>query len=1281
MLLSVIGLLEAGAVAGGFAAFENLRIDGGSYTVYSVYEDADGLLYVGTDNGLYVYDGYVAKCAGVSGAFPGGHINAITGLGGLVYLGCDDGVMIFDSSTDSFVGPTGGFPANVRALGVDGDALLLGSFSGLYRYTPGDRRLVQVTAGVGAQSVVYAIAQDAAGNHYIGTYEGLLFLPKGGDKAEPLPLPQGVGRHFFVNSLAFDRSSGMMTVGAEGGLYTYDPGSRTYYEVAGLASNSCKSLSFDESGELWVGTDNGLYVIGPDGQVMHYTHDSRLASTLLNNIVWCVLAHGSSRLWVGTDEGLSSLPLSDDFETIPLYVMTGRGDGNRIDCILLDSKGVLWLGGSNGLIRRDADGESEWYRVDNRPYAIPHNRVRSIFEDSRGRLWAVSDGGVLLYDRATGQFSRRRIVSADGTRNANWAYRMAEDADGRLWVGSYLGGLMAVDGDELAEGRQPCVALQEYSRENGTLPNNFFNQMVSDCEGNHWAIFFRSGEVVRVSARDGSVSRYDFERAAGSPPSGIIASPEDDGVWVACYGGVARLDASGCVAARVDVPTPQPVTILSMANVGDYICIVTSGGIWRLRRATGEIEMLDSPAAGCASVFCDEKSGRVIFGGVDEIVCVSGEMLAVTRSTPRLWLTDIEINGERYRPEGTSVRNLERLTLAYDQGNLSIRFSDLDYGRATRRHYEYRLIGFDSQWTTLDDGVNQLRFLNLHPGSYVLQIRAVGAPSDDVFEFPVTVSQPWFWSWWARTVYFLICAGIVVYVVLRFRRRRLDELERVERETALESVRRRIDFMTNISHEFKTPLSLIIGPLSKLLRDKSASKVRTELEGVYSHAMELNGLIQRAMDIGRVGNCDDVPILSEVDVVELARGVFDNFREAFPEKNFVFSSEVDTFTARLDVLKMESVFNNLVSNACKYSSEQATIALSIEVIDSQLRVTVSDDGVGIPADELQMVFHRLFQSTRTIADGKGTGIGLYMVKKYVEIHGGTIVADNNGAGGARFTITIPVTAADGSCPDEDVCDVCERTGLKKVLVVEDNHAVSRFICGELSDNYECIRASNGRAGLAVLGGVTPDLIIADIMMPVMDGLEMARRIRSNPRFAEVPVILLSAKDDSQTRARAAEVGVTVFMAKPFDASVLAAQVRNLLARTENIRATARRELISEPVDKAVPQSPDEEMLARVAEVIEANMDNAEFSVAMLSEKTGIQSKTLYRLIKKYIGQTPVDYVRTVRLKRAAMLLGDDKFTVAEVMYMVGFSSASYFSKCFSAQFGKTPRQYRAEHAG
>ncbi|MGM9845963.1 MAG: ATP-binding protein [Muribaculaceae bacterium] len=1271
-------------------AFDNISINSSSHTVYAMLHRPGGLLYIGTDTGLYTYDGYVCRStASAPGAPSALHINAMVLVGSAIYTGSDSGINAYDTTTDSYLDLPSGLPANVRAIAPEpSGALLIGSFTGLYRYDPVVKTLTAIAPEL-SSPVVYAIAHDDSGNYYIGTYNGLYRLRAGEKHARRLPTPPRAANHFFVNALIYDRAAAQMIIGTEGALYRLDTDALTYTEIAALRSNSCKALTLDSHHRLWVGTDNGLYMLADDSaEPLHFIHDSRLASSIANNAVWSLLAT-DKEIIAGTDEGLSILAGTADFRSTPLHTLTGRGDGNRIECILRDSQGNLWLGGSNGIIRCDRSGASAaWYMVDSPQLHIPHNRIRDIFEDSRKRLWIASDGGVLLYDNTSGRFEPRHITSRDGKRNTNWAYCINEDADGNLRIASYLGGVMLANADKLARSAAPYIADEEFCTDHRLLPNNLTYRTTTDGAGNCYAILFRCGDIIKLDSKSHTSAVIPFESIVGSTPSHIIGDPHGAGVWVAHTGGVAHLAADGTVIARATLPTAaSTAAVTAMALIATDIYIAADNGLWRLPTTakTPTPLLLDTPAAPFSCIYYDADTRRIMLGGVDYIADISPDTPPLMQKPPSLSITDIEVNGNKYHAEQCALRCVTRLDLSHDQGNVAIRFSALDALAAPRIRYEYMLEGLSADWHLVDQGSNRIAFANLRPGLYTLKIRPLGTDTPDFVTTLVTIhiAQPWFWSWWAKTLYALIAAAALLYVLHRLRLRRRAAIERIERDTAMESVRRRIDFMTNISHEFKTPLSLIIGPLSHIINSKTPGKTRTELEGIYSQALALNGLVQRALESGRMADDggDDTLIVSDIDIVELARGIVENYREAFAGKNFVFANEAGAPRLRLDVMKIESVLNNLLSNACKYSSDNATIALSIERIAATLRITVSDDGVGIPTSELNMVFQRLYQSSRTIDDGKGSGIGLFLVKKYVELHGGAIIADNNSAGGARFTITLPINSSSEADADTDASTTGAATRAAstpdaKVLIVDDNRDLRRFISGLLADSYECYYAANGRAGLAVLGGVTPDIIIADIMMPVMNGLEMARRIRSNPRFSQVPIILLSAKDDAATRAEVAAAGVTVFIPKPFEPQYLITQMRNLMANASNIRAGARRELIADPAGKDTPQAPDELMLAKIAEVIEANIGNADFSVAVLADSVGLQTKALYRLIKKYLGVTPVDYIRNMRLKRAATLLSDNKFTIAEVMYLVGFSSASYFSKCFSARYGDTPRQYR-----
>jgi len=365
-----------------------------------------------------------------------------------------------------------------------------------------------------------------------------------------------------------------------------------------------------------------------------------------------------------------------------------------------------------------------------------------------------------------------------------------------------------------------------------------------------------------------------------------------------------------------------------------------------------------------------------------------------------------------------------------------------------------------------------------------------------------------------------------------------------------------------------------------------------------------------------------------------------------------------------------------LSNACKYSGDGAIVSMSLKEVGGNVEIAIRDNGVGIPAEDLPFIFQRLYQSSATIGHKDGTGIGLYLAKTYVDMHHGSIRVQSEPGVGSTFTIVLPVGGVGEAGSVETVAPVAdgEASGKSRILIVEDNAAIAAFLKEILSPECNCVVANNGKEGLDKCGVVVPDLIIVDEMMPVMDGMEMCRRIKRNNRLASIPIIMLTAKDDKLTEAESIKAGVDAFMSKPFVADMLKARVKQLLKSKEILRSNLRVENIA-TVKNEVIESAEEKLLADVTKVIEDNISDSDMNVGYVCEKTGLSSKQLYRLLKNLTGVSPVDYIRQIRMKKAAMLLQQHKFSVSEVMYMVGFSSASYFSKCFSAQFGCTPRQY------
>lgn len=1255
--------------------WRNVSLDSYVHTVYSLYQDSRGIVWVGTSQGLYRYDGYVTHQIMGREERAGSQFHCLVERGDRLYLGTNNGLLLYNMSTASYEPIDGEFPSEIRSMALDGEEIWIGSLGGLYRYDMPSGAITRVATGLPHQAV-YALLRSREGDIYVGTYNGLCRYNRVESRLEPIEVT-GVGNaagNIFVNSLAEDATRGCIWVGTEGALLRYDKAHREIAKKRELTQNSVKALAVAQDGRILAGTDAGLYILDNDGWELA-RHDSRLWQSIANNVVWSVMVDRAGNYWAGTEQDFSVSCNNAGFEVVALSDITGRGDGNRIYTMLRDSHERLWIGGSNGIIRYDGrSGESRWYMSGDGANALSHNRVRDIYEDRSGNVWIATDGSVNRYDDESERWINYRLTDRSRTLNANWAYSIFEDDESQMWIGSFLGGILVADRNKLIKSKGVYEAEKAYNASTG-LPNNLINQMKIDANGNKWMLFFRDNTLLRIDGKDGSEQRIDIYEIIEASPAYIVCD-SDGGVWIGYSGGVVKVDDRGKVGTPVKFPMRYGENLLAMAQVGGEIWASTDDGIWAVERSTSALRLLTLPAKAYTSIYYDRQQKRVLLGGVDELTSVNPDISRIASHPDSIYITGIRVNGEAYNSAEEPLMQLSVLKLSHDENQIEVTFSDLSYALDNRTHYEYRLVGRDKLWTLLEQDDNRIVVSELAPGEYALEIRQSRGDGDvePLRRIQIEVMPPWYASLWAIMLYIVSGVLLSVWAINFVRVRNRLRFERIERERALASVKERMDFLTSVSHEFKTPLSMIIGPLSKLLDETRDGKLRRSIDSVYTNAMKLNALVHSALEINRIEErADKFLIYSRVNLVEFSRGIFDSYREAYPTKHFIFTFTTERLVTEVDVVKIESVINNLLSNACKYSSDESTIAYSIAREDESVVIKVSDDGIGIPEEERQLIFHRMFRSSRTADSHEGTGIGLYLVKQYVEMHNGTIDVTGREGEGTTFVITIPLreVADDIESADEDST---MEDGRSRVLIVDDNHAIASFIKEVLHGEYNCFTATNGRAGLAVCAVISPDLIIADEMMPVMSGLEMCRRLKSNPRTATIPIIMLTAKDDASTEAESMKVGVDTFMPKPFEAPMLKARVAQLIGAKASMRADVRIEQLTaaRPVEA---ESVAERQLAEVAQVIEDNIADTNLNVGFVCEKTGLQSKQLYRLVKKYIGVSPVEYIKQIRLRKAAMLLDQHTFTVAEVMYMVGFSSSSYFSKCFQAQYGCTPRQY------
>lgn len=1257
-------------------AWKNVEVDN-NHTVFTMFRDSHGLVWLGTNGGLYFYDGTATRPAG-GDHNPPFQIYSIVEHRGKLYAGSNNGLLVYDISNGSEAVTIEGTPKEIRNILAVGNTLWIASLDGIYTFDMESGQVSNKSQGLPHRST-YSLLRDRRGVIYAGTYNGLARYNEGKGIFEAVELPPNMRRRdiVFVNSLLESDDGSTIYVGTEGALYTYHPSTDRWAEVESLDGNNIKSLSRSRNDNIIAGTDNGVFSLNVNGTMHHYKHDSRKDNSLSDNEIWCVDFDGS-QVWAGHERGFSMASDTRTMYSAGLAAFTDSGEGNDISNIYRDRSGCLWLGGTGGLIRIDNDGTSHWYRHNDSRHTLHHNRIRSIMEDSNGNLWISSDGGIERFNPVSDSFDNFHIADSRGTHNSHWVYAMVEDKD-HFWVGSYLGGIHYVGKSKFDANGGTVTAdfsINADSRlfKNNTvnLTNELVNNVVLDGEGRVWILLFRD-RYITVIAPDGKADYFDILEMTGSYPTNICTDHAGR-LWCAVDGGAVMFDSTTKPRiCRFAVSPEMDKGVLAMGPVGKDLWASTVNNVWRIDGNTLETSIVPLPPKRYMSIYDDKATGKVFLGSADEITVVEPQRLGTSES-----LGSIRVAVDNGTPFSRSANEqlLRGISLPAG-GGIKLLAGSLDFSPDIVRQYAYKLTkkAADSigGWTYLPHGANEIALSGLSAGNYTLLVKDAGI-AGNILSLPVHVAQPWYLQWWALILYALIITAIALTIILYFRRRNLRAMHEEERRRALENVERKLTFLSDISHDLKTPLSMIMGPVSVLKEKATDPQNRHMLENIYDNAVKLNNMIHRTLELKQLeDNGENLLIMSTFDVVDFCRTIFDSFRENNSTKKFVFHAEVQHVFIEADAVKMESVVTNLLSNACKYSDPGATVSMGIRTADGKAVLVVSDDGMGIPEADQALVFQRMFRSPSTASLREGTGLGLYLIKNYLELMGGSIELFSRPGQGTSFMITLPLSDKIAATAAESADDA--RAGLPKILIVEDNSQIASFVKDLLRSDYKCMIAGNGREGLSLAASFEPDLIIADQMMPLMSGSEMVERLKQNPRLALTPIIMLTAKDDAATESASARLGIDVFMSKPFEPAALLSRVRNLIETRAMLRRDARIASIIEtkPIEA---ESQSEKQLALIAKTIEDNIAEPEMSVAFLSEKTGINSKQLYRIIKKFMGLAPGDYIRNVRLQKAAMLLSQQRFTVAEVGYMVGFKSPSYFTKCFTEHFGTTPSQYK-----
>ena len=1218
-----------------------------SLSIRSIAQDDKKQIWFGTDKNLYCYDGSApVLCLDRDGNNDHFQVNDLFCLDNKVLLGCVNGLVCYDCMLGTFQSLPPLLGVEVFDLYREGETVWVGSKAGLYRYDIAAGTLSEVDLDttlnirsicIEGNTLVLGTRIPAEVRVYDKEHFRLEMAFEGKDFGAP------IGSFDVIVANGRDR----FLVGSSRALFEIGLRDRSVRTVSPFAW--VKTLCADKDGYL-VGTDNGLYACRPDR-----AEDPVMT---LDNVVWRIMHDADGNLWYGSDTGLM---LYRNKRLIQTLDVTSVATNNLYSSICSDAQGHVFAGGSYGILlfdeRQDEGGSPVWYRMQDPQHPFPHNKIRRIKENPyTGEIWFETGAGIVKFNGKEGIFD-----PVSDLRRSN-AFDLLFEPD-RYWIASFSG-LACIRNDRI---------IDEVSMADG-LSNDLVLQAAKDTQGRIW---IRTEDQKIFLYNPQSLLLEPFQLDGRESEAGWEYLLEDDqgNIWLASENRIFKIEPAESRTSPVrsyDLHGSQTSEVSVLVDVENSIWAVYANNLFILDKESTEIHAITTDVA-YSGMYYDKRSGQVYLGALDriDVIDCNDALDQIGQQGSELYITRVSVNNMETIPPANYADGV--LTLPYNRNNIDLYFSDFSYGNVV--HYLFNLDGKEG-WFEADG--NHIFLPDLSPGIYRLNIS--GAHEEDASRIlSIRIKRPWYASILAFLVYILL-AGWLLYLSIRhlYIRKKL-KLERLQRAREIAQAKSKIDFFADMSHEFKSPLSMIIAPVSMLLNDCTDEKERKSLQIIHDNAMKINSLVRMSLDYynDQASQSDDI-VKSPLEVIGFARQIFQAFEDSFPKLDFHFHADEEKLLLDLDVIKMEAILTNIISNACKYTPDGGSVVLSLSE-DRQkglLSIRISDTGVGIPQEELAYIFQRYYQSSRTKGSKQGTGLGLTIVKKYVDILGGDISVSSEG-NGTTFRILLPVGRSEkmAALPNSVQSGSDRR---QTIVIVDDNTTICDFLTGMLQEKYHCMCAHDGQKGILLCKDILPDLIIADVMMPGMDGLEMCRQIREIPSLSIVPIILLTAKDDKETERQSIDLNIDAFIGKPFDVDTLAARIDQLIDKNRHVMDKMRIEMISSP-SEPVQMSPDEKILEKITGIIEENLEDSGFSVFRLCEISGYNEKFLYRKIKSLTNLSTVEYIRSIRLKKAALLLQNGNFTVSETMYMVGFTNSSYFSKAFTSLFGMTPREYRQSY--
>ena len=1317
----------------GELSIEHLGFEKGlsQITVFALYQDENGGIWIGTNDGLMHYRGNTVE--NISNAQPeldlaSGIVSTICGdKDGHVYALINNKIVEYDLIQENlhFLDiPADLINNRFTAIYKGVNGLWIGTSNAIYQYKNG--KTVKYATLSATNTTITAICEITDGKLIVGTIDMGVYIVDNAQKEFNVLTNCG-----NVNTIVVDSRKNSWICTNENGLYKIDNqlNIKLFAENGApsqkLSSNVVRSVCEDNNDNLWIGTFAGLDKMNlSTNEIEHYGLSLDKRHSLSSNSIRCITKDKQGTIWIGTYYGGINFfnPEPEIFKFFDFQKTLSDFTYPIIGNMVEDIRGDCWIcSDGKGLIYfNKAKGTYQYYSTENS--SISGNNIKSIYYDKiKDVLWiGTYRHGLNRLDLRSKQFTHYKIGALNSTIPNEWqetVQTMVPYKD-QLFLGTLYGvfsfntrsGIathlvltksirdMLLDGTNLwIAGQEGLTKFdlrtntvsKEYKQSNlqaNNLPKNRITKLFIDRKKRFW-ISTDGGGLVLLNRKNDTFTLYD-SRTCGIESNNVSCINESK------YGYILVGTSKGF--SHIDVERNKSVNYS------------TKNGFPLLSMSYGSIFISDD--------------GELLMGGIDGLTRFKEEALSNSGKEFSMKFTALSVNNRTVVPgDETKILKMalpytKKIVLQANQKIIDFEFATDNYIKTNQPNFQYKLEGFDKQWLDFDPK-NTISYMNLPDGSYTLKVRSLFQKNEenaDEISLFITVLPPIYARWYAYLLYFILISGISIWI-FRFYQSRLLlrtslEYERREKEQNEFANQSKLRFFTNISHEFRTPLTLILGQIEMLMQSsKIAPNFYNSIVNVHNNALKMNQLIGELLDFRKQEQGFKKLKVSQHDLVDYLREVCVSFQEfaKFHGIELTFSTNKGTIPILFDYVELQKVFYNLISNAFKFTPKGGKIDVAIDANDTNVKITVSDSGIGISKENLDKIFERFYQAENegdSSLQSKGTGIGLALAKGIVELHKGTISVSSTPSIGSVFTVDLhygdahfinneKVEIAESSdehatvfkiqsvLDDEFLQEASENQRKHfdqkpTILIVEDNERLRKMLVQLFESMYNVIESNNGKSGYQMAVEKHPDIILSDVMMPEMNGNEMCSKIKGNFETCHIPVVLLTAQTSLDQNIDGLKRGADDYITKPFNVKILVTRCNNLLLSRKVLQEKFSKQLDTNAFNIATNEL-DQAFIEKAISIVEQNIRNEKLDVTLLCSEMAIGRRVFFYKMKSITGQTPNDFIQNIRFKKAAWILQHepDK-TISEISEELGYNSVSYFGKSFKSKFGVLPSAYR-----